>query len=305
MKSFDKYNVAQEHVGLTVEHYLKQILQYSGRNIQKLTRQKGILLNGKPAYLQKKIKLRDTVQILAPQDNSYGVQTEEGTITILYEDNHLVVLNKPAHQLVHPAGHTASGTLANFWAFHLRQRGIITTVRPLHRLDRETSGCVIFAKDARSQSLLEQQLKSGILKRTYQALTKGIISPPAGTINAPLGTHPSLSNRRAVTEQGKQAITNYRTVRNFPDTTLVELMLDTGRTHQIRVHLAHIGHPIIGDGMYGVRASWMTRQALHATAVSFQSLHDNSTITVHAPLPADFAQALDYCAKSDTIKHDL
>jgi 23S rRNA pseudouridine1911/1915/1917 synthase len=206
MKSFHTYKVAVEHEGLTVEGYLKQILQYSGRRIQKLTRQKGILLNGKAAYLQKKVRAKDTLRILAAGDVSYGVLPEAGAIEILYEDDFLLIVNKPARQLVHPAGRTTGGTLANHLAHALKERGIVSTVRSLHRLDRDTSGCVIFAKDPRSQFILEQQLKAGILKRTYWALVEGTFCPPAGTIDAPIGPHPSSPNRRAVHAGGEKAV---------------------------------------------------------------------------------------------------
>lgn len=296
-KTFHTYNISAEHAGMTVEHYLKAVLQYSGRKIQKLTRQKGILLNGRSVYLQKKIKPQDTLRILALKDTAYGVQPEEGTVVVLYEDEQMVIVNKPAYQLVHPAGRTAGGTLANHLAYYLQQRGITCTIRPIHRLDRDTSGCIIFAKDAQSQFLLEQELKKRTLKRTYWALVKGVVRPFSGTIDAPIGPHSSQPNRRAVHEQGEQAITHYRTVRSFPDASLLELELDTGRTHQIRVHLAHIAHPVIGDGMYGTRVPWMPRQALHAASVSFPHLRDKIEVTVHAPLPADFAQALEYVGR--------
>ncbi len=292
MRSFQTYTIAAEHAGATVEYYLKQVLRYSGRSIQKLTRQKGILLNGKTVYLQKKVKPRDTLRVLSPRDPDYGVTPEKGEVGVLYEDAHMLVLNKPAHQLVHPAGRTTGGTLANYAAHYLQQQGIITTIRPVHRLDRDTSGCVIFAKDARSQFLLEQQIKARTLRRVYCALVKGVVEPPAGTVYAPIGPHSSLPNRRAVNEQGEPAVTHYHTLRNLPGATLLELTLDTGRTHQIRVHMAHLGHSVIGDGMYGVRIPRMSRQALHASAVSFHKLTDHRALTVHAPLPADFLQAL-------------
>lgn len=297
MKSFNTYKVSAEHAGLTIEHYLKQILQYSGRKIQKLTRQKGILLNGKTVYLQKKVKPEDTLRVLIFEDMAYGVHPEPGVIDVLYEDDYLLVINKPAYQLVHPTGQTTRGTLANYLAYQLQQRGIMISVRAVHRLDRETSGCVIFAKDSRSQFILEQQLKARTLKRTYWALVSGIVFPPSATIDAPIGPHPKLPNRRAISEQGEHAVTHYRTIRSFADTSLLELTLDTGRTHQIRLHLAYLGYPIIGDGMYGIRAPWMSRQALHAASVSFRHLTDNRELTIQAPLPADFVQAIDFCAK--------
>jgi 23S rRNA pseudouridine1911/1915/1917 synthase len=229
------------------------------------------------------------------QDMTYGVEPEEGSVEILYEDDYMLVVNKPAYQLVHPTGQTTKGTLANYLAYYLQQQGVITTIRPVHRLDRETSGCVIFAKDDRSQFILEQQLKDRTLKRVYWALVKGIVHPPSATIDVPIGFHPTMANRRAVREKGDPAITHYHTLHNFSETSLVELRLDTGRTHQIRVHLAHIGYPLLGDGMYGIRTSWLTRQALHASSVSFNHVKDQNEITVQAPLPPDLARAIDFC----------
>jgi 23S rRNA pseudouridine1911/1915/1917 synthase len=295
MKSFTTYKVIKEHEGLTLEEYLKTILQYSGRKIQKLTRQKGIFLNGKKVFLQRKVKSQDVLRVLMAQDMTYGVEPEEGSVEILYEDDYMLVLNKPAYQLVHPTGQTTKGTLANYLAYHLQQQGVITTIRPVHRLDRETSGCVIFAKDDRSQFILEQQLKDRTLKRVYCALVKGIVHPPSATIDVPIGFHPTMANRRAVREKGDPAITHYHTLHNFSETSLVELRLDTGRTHQIRVHLAHIGYPLLGDSMYGIRTSWLTRQALHASSVSFNHIKDQHEITVQAPLPSDLARAIDFC----------
>jgi 23S rRNA pseudouridine1911/1915/1917 synthase len=295
MKSFTIYKVTKEHEGLTLEEYLKTILQYSGRKIQKLTRQKGIFLNGKKVFLQRKVKSQDVLRVLIAQDMTYGVEPEEGSIEILYEDDYMLVVNKPAYQLVHPTGQTTKGTLANYLAYYLQQQGVITTIRPVHRLDRETSGCVIFAKDDRSQFILEQQLKDRTLKRVYWALVKGIVHPPSATIDVPIGFHPTMANRRAVREKGDPAITHYHTLHNFSETSLVELRLDTGRTHQIRVHLAHIGYPLLGDGMYGIRTSLLTRQALHASSVSFNHVKDQNEITVQAPLPLDLARAIDFC----------
>lgn len=293
MKSFATYKILPEHTGLTVETYLKDMLRYSGRKIQKLTRKKGILLNNKPVFLQRKLALEDTLRILVLEDKSFGVEPEKGRIAILYEDTYIMVLDKPARQLVHPTGRTNSGTLANYLAFHLKERGAIATVRALHRLDRDTSGCVIFAKDAESQFQLEQQLKAGQLKRTYQALVQGIIEPPIGTITAPIGAHPSLPNRRVITPDGEQAITHYKTLKNFNNASLVELNLETGRTHQIRLHLAHLGYPILGDGMYGVRSPLIARQALHASSLTFYHIKEKRQLTVDAPLPDDFAHAIE------------
>lgn len=292
MKSYQSYIVQTDQSDMTVETYLKQVLQISGRKIQKLTRQKGVKVNNKPSFLGKKLLPGDTVHILSEKDVDYGVVPQHGLIDILYEDDHLFVLNKPPHQLVHPAGRTTEGTLANFLAWQLKERGIVSTIRPLHRLDRDTSGCIIFAKNAQSQALLEAQLKANRIKRTYWALVKGVPPQSAGTIRAPIGPHPTHPNRRAVTPQGEEAITHYHVLVPGSAVSLLELSLETGRTHQIRVHLAHLGCPIIGDAMYGVRSPLIGRQALHAKAVHLQHLISKADITVQAPLPPDFRKAL-------------
>jgi 23S rRNA pseudouridine1911/1915/1917 synthase len=286
------YHIEKDQVQMTIDIYLKQVLKYSGRKLQKLTRQKGILLNGKPAFLQKSLKPGDVLSIKQLEDNSYGVMPEAGLVDILYEDKYMLVLNKPPYQLVHPSGQTANGTLANYLAHDLQQRNIMATIRPLHRLDRNTSGCIVFAKDAQSQNLLEQQLKAKTIERTYMALVKGVIESESGRIDAPIGAHPSRANRRAVRENGDAAITDYKTIARYEDASLLELKLLTGRTHQIRVHLAHIGHPILGDGMYGTRSRVIDRQALHAVSIAFTELGKQQKMRVEAPLPKDFQEAM-------------
>lgn len=294
MKSYTTYPIAEEHQGLTVEVYLKQVMNYSGRKIQKLTRQKGIVLNKKTVFLQKKVKTGDILRVLTLDDLSYGVEPEPGPVEILYEDGYLIILNKPSGLLVHPTGQTSRGTLSNYLAHYYQQQGAICTVRPLHRLDRETSGCVVFAKDSNTQALLDNFLKEGSLKRTYQAVVNGIVDPPAETINAPIGPHPTKQNRRSVTPKGDPAITHYKTLQNFSGASLLELTLATGRTHQIRVHLSYLEHPIIGDRMYGKSSALISGQALHAFSLHFPHPVEQREIEVKAPFPADFLRVLEH-----------
>lgn len=293
MKSFTSHTIPAEQAGCTVEDYLKRILQISGRKIQKLTRQKGILINRKPAFLEKKLKPGDILEVLTENDSAYGVSPEDGCLDILYEDSQLFVINKPPNTLVHPTGRTTGGTLANFLAAYLQKHRIVSAIRPLHRLDRDTSGCVIFAKNSHSQHLLESQLKENTLKRTYWALVKGVPAELSQTICAPIGPHPSLPNRRSIIATGEPAITHYRTIAHGDTASLLELTLETGRTHQVRLHLAHIDCPILGDSMYGAKSLWIKRQALHAIAVTFTD-HTGKQITVQAPLPLDFKQAAEH-----------
>jgi len=298
VKTYESFLVAEEHQGLTVEYYLKKILGYSGRKIQKLTRAKGILLNNKSVFLQKKVKAGDQLKILLLQDKSYGVVPEQGAVQILYEDPEIVVVNKPARMLVHPAGRTEHGTLANYLAYYFQQKKEVLTIRPLHRLDRDTTGCVVFAKKAEIQSALERQLKQGQFKRIYWALVPGRVEPPAGEIELPLGPDDFKPNRRTVKEQGERAVTRYRTLKTeiIPDlsleVSLLELDLITGKTHQIRVHLAHIGHPVLGDRMYGKPFPLISRQALHARTVSFIHPASGQKVTFQAPWPEDLQKII-------------
>ena len=305
MKSYETYQVTEEHQGLTVEYYLKNILGCSGRKIQKLTRVKGILLNNKPVFLQRKVKAGDRIKVLNLQDKSYGVVPEPGTVQILYEDSELVVVNKPARMLVHPTGRTERGTLANYLAHYFQQQGQVLTIRPLHRLDRDTTGCVVFAKKAGIQSELEQQLKQGMFKRIYWALVPGRVEPPLGEIDLPLGTDELRPNRRTVHEQGERAVTRYRTLMTeliselSMEVSLLELNLITGKTHQIRVHLAHIGHPVLGDRMYGKPSPLISRQALHARTVTFIHPANGQEVTVQAPWPEDFSKIINWDEKNN------
>lgn len=292
MKIYHNSVVSAEHHELTVEEYLKTVLQISGRKIQKLTRCKGILLNHKSVFLQKKVKRGDVLSVLAENDTAYGVRPEHAEIEILFEDSDLVVVNKAAGMLVHPAGHTASGTLANYLAGYFERRHELCTIRPLHRLDRDTTGCVVFAKKPQVQTLMEQQLASGDFKRSYYAIVEGAVTPADAVIEAPIGPHAFKPNRRAVTVQGERAVTYYTTLKALAGMTLLELRLETGRTHQIRVHLAYIGHPVVGDRMYGSASPLIKRQALHAECVRFVHPVSKDDMVIHAPVPVDMANLM-------------
>ena len=295
MKVFQNYIVTKAQAGLTVEILLKQELHYSGRKLQKLTRLKGLFLNRRPVFLQKKVKENDILRILVSADDDYGVTPETGAIAICYEDEQLFVLNKPPRQLVHPTSWTTSGTLSNYLAGHLQAQGLVAAIRPVHRLDRDTSGCILFAKNDQAQHQLELQLKCGTLKRIYTVLVQGIMEPSSGIIDAPIGEHPDRPNRRIVSEHGERAVTHYQTLETMPSggASLLEVQLETGRTHQIRVHLAHLGHPVLGDAMYGTPSTIIDRQALHASAITFHDLKSGKELTVTAPLPADMEKAIE------------
>lgn len=289
--AFTILTATEQDASLTVRDFLKKH-HVSARQVQKLTRSKGILLNGRPAFLKAVLRAGDIVKIrrTAPQESN--ILPENIPVEVLYEDDHIIVLNKPPHCLVHPAGRTTSGTLSNALAYYLQQSGQKIIFHPIHRLDRDTSGCVIFAKSAEMQRALEKQRDSHTLSRTYQALVRGIADEPNGTIQLAIGAHPTLANRRAVREDGDHAITHYRTIETYDTASLVELTLETGRTHQIRLHLSAIGLPILGDSMYGTRSALIRRQSLHAVQTSFIHPKTSERITVDAPLTDDIASAI-------------
>lgn len=288
-KTYKTHLVGALEKATTVEAYLKETLRYSGRNIQKLTRLKGIFVNRKPAYLKRNLKENDVLRVLELTDSDYGAAPEPGKLDILYEDESVIVLDKPPFKLVHPAGNTASGTLANHLAHYFQQNNLLCTIRPLHRLDRDTSGCVVFAKTSGAQAHLADQLARGELKRVYLAAAEGKLQPPEGEIRLPIAKDPGAPNRRIIRADGDRAVTRYETLSQAQSISLLKLVLETGRTHQIRVHLAGVGHPVVGDKMYGARSPRINRQALHAAEVSFNHPKTNERVVVAAPLPSDIA----------------
>lgn len=288
-KTYKTHLVGALEKETTVEAYLKETLGCSGRKIQKLTRLKGIFVNRKPAYLKRNLKENDVLKVLELADVDYGAAPEPGELEILYEDASVIVLNKPPFKLVHPAGNTASGTLANHLAHYFKQKNRVCAIRPLHRLDRDTSGCVVFAKTSDAQTCLAGQLARGELKRAYLAAAEGVLQPPEGEIRLPIAKDPGAPNRRMIRADGDEAVTRYETLSQDNSRSLLKLVLETGRTHQIRVHLAGVGHPVVGDKMYGVRSPHINRQALHAFEIAFRHPNTNEPIVVTAPLPPDIA----------------
>ncbi len=284
---FAKYQIEEKFQGLTIEQYLRQVLMLSARRVQKLTRVQGLYLNDKKSFLQKKLRYKDILKIATWQDCVNVVAQAGMELEIVYENVGLLVVNKPAGLLVHPAGQTQSGTLINY----LAQRYIAqpeVQLYPLHRLDRDTSGCVLFAKNIETYRLLEQQMQAGDIKRIYYAIVQGRVDGGEHIINKPLGIHPFYPNRRVVSATGKEAITIYRLKEQLSERySLLEVELLTGRTHQIRVHLADIGLPIVGDGMYGVRILDIKRQALHAGKMVFRDPTTEALVESYAEFMLD------------------
>lgn len=283
--SWKTYTVKEE-VDTTVSAYVKERFSLSSRNLQMIFRKKRVKVNSRIAHSKRMIRKGDVITLELPQDKDYGVEVEKGPMEVLYEDAHTLVVYKPPFMLVHPAGQTKHHILSNFVAGYYAKRGEVHKIRPVHRLDRDTSGVIMFGKTRESEQYYTKQLQEGHIHRIYRGLVEGVVTSD-GIVNQPIGVDPVFDNRRCIDEFGQDAITEYRVIEHNATDSLLEFTLLTGRTHQIRVHMAHIGHPIIGDAMYGMRSKPYTRQALHAYALSFVPYGQSEEIVVTAPVPSD------------------
>lgn len=291
-----EYTAGDEDTGLLLEQVLKERLHISGRMIQRLTRNKGIFLNKKVPFLKKKVKSGDRIKV------RIGDGTREPPLIpvslpldILFEDDALMVLNKQPGIMVHPVKEGQDYTLVHGIAFYRLQKGKSGFVRPVHRLDKDTSGTILFAGNGYIHRLLDQQMQEGQIKRSYYAVVAGYLGAPGekGIINAPIARDPSHPLRRQVKESGDEAITRYEVIESYPSGgTLVEVQLETGRTHQIRVHFSHLGHPLLGDSLYGGDTGLIKRQALHAHRLQLIHPVTGQPLTCEAPLPADMEQLI-------------
>lgn len=296
--SLKKYIVADRYDGMVLEEYLKTVMEVSARQRQKLFFSRGVYVNGVSAHTKRALKAGDMVAIRQFKDTSYGVTPEEGNLDIIYEDNDVIVVNKPAGILVHPAGRTESGTLANYLAGYFKQKKQIVTIRPVHRLDRDTTGCVLFAKSGKLQTTLKKMLAEGKIHRSYEAVIVGAGSKlaeewPQGIIEAPIAKDVFRPNRRVVALGGQRAVTHFQVLKEGQSFSILSLWLETGRTHQIRVHLAYSGYPVVGDKMYGRADKSLGRQALHAAALEFIHPLTGEKLKLRAKRPEDFQHLID------------
>jgi 23S rRNA pseudouridine1911/1915/1917 synthase len=269
--------------------FLKKSSPISGRSLSKYFFKGRVLLNNRPAHSQANIKLGDTVTVFEIDFEYQALTPETMPLDIVYEDNQMLVINKPAHLVVHPVKDILTGTLANGVAAYFKEIDLPAKVRPVNRLDSGTSGLVIFAKNALTQDALSEAIRRHQILRIYYAVVKGIPGSGHGIIDAPIGAN---KGRRFVTEHGRPAETHFQIIERFTDACLLELTLKTGRTHQIRVHLNQIHCPIIGDRQYGVISTLITRQALHAGKLNFTAA-SFPIPELSAPFPADFQKLLD------------
>lgn len=259
-----------------LDHYIAMRLDKLSRSyVKKLIKDELVLVNKKKSKSSYNVQKGDNIEIHIPKPKKIEAVAEDIPIDIIYEDDDLVVVNKPQDMVVHPAQGNHTGTLVNSLLFNIDNLSSINgCIRPgiIHRLDKDTSGLLVVAKNDVAHRKLSQSLKDRNVKRVYKALVHGVIKTDDGTVDAPIGRHPVHRKKMAVTHKNsKEAITHYNVIERFQDYTFLELSLESGRTHQIRVHMAHINHPVVGDPVYsrGKNKFSLKKQMLHAYKVGF------------------------------------
>ena len=272
--------------------------------VQKLMEEGCVTLGGKPGKKNDRLNPGDVVEVTIPEPKAVDVAPREMPLDIVYEDADVVVINKPKGLVVHPAAGHQDDTLVNglLYAMGDSLSGINGELRPgiVHRIDKDTSGLLAVAKNDLAHAVLASQLKDHTMARTYEAIVCGSMKEDRGTVDAPIGRHPSDRKRMCVTERSsKPAVTHWEVVKRYRGYTHIRCRLETGRTHQIRVHMAYIGHPILGDTIYGHKKAELGQdsQCLHAGALCFRHPRDGRPVMVFAPLPDYFQQVLEKLEK--------
>ena len=274
----------------------------------KLIEGENVLVNGKPSNKKYVLREGDVVEMEIPEPEEYEAKPENIPLDIVYEDKSVIVINKPSGMVVHPAAGNYEGTLVNALLYHCKDSlsGINGVIRPgiVHRIDKDTSGLLVVAKTDAAHLFLAEQLKTHDVTRVYRAIIIGNIKEDSGTVDAPIGRNPHDRKKMAVIRgdaSARDAVTHFRVLERYGRYTYVELELETGRTHQIRVHMASIGHPLVGDTVYGgggtdfekKNAKLLTGQCLHAKKLSFTHPDTNELVSFECPLPEEFEAVLE------------
>src|SRR5690554_1106843 len=295
--------ISGDDQGERIDHYLsRQGIFPSRAYLQKLIKAHQVRVNNTPVKASYKLADADEIQIEYEEPKPLKIKAEPLPLDILYEDEDLIVLNKPRGMVVHPAPGNYQGTMVNALLAHCDDlSGIGGVIRPgiVHRLDKDTSGVLVVAKNDRAHLSLAKQLKDHSMTRKYRALVHGRLKETTGRIEASIGRHPLQRKKMAVVAKGRRAVTHYRVLEELGPYTLLELRLETGRTHQIRVHMRHIGHPVAGDQVYGrgKEPFPLKGQALHAAVLGFYHPRTGDYLEFFSDPPTLIQQAIDYCRR--------
>ncbi len=292
--------VPEEQEDIRIDRYLAETCENLSRSyIQKLLKDGEVLVDGKAVKASYKVCSGDQVIVDIPEAVEPEILAEDMDLDILYEDPDVILVNKPKGMVVHPAAGHYSGTLVNGLMAHCKDQlsGINGVMRPgiVHRIDRDTTGVLIVCKNDFAHNAVAAQLKEHSITRRYLALVHGVIKEDEGTVDAPIGRHPTERKKMSINEKnGRHAVTHYRVLRRFSHYTYIECRLETGRTHQIRVHMASIGHPLLGDEVYGPRKCpfSLQGQTLHAAVLGFVHPRTGEYLEFQAPLPEYFEKLL-------------
>ncbi|WP_321384623.1 RluA family pseudouridine synthase [uncultured Enterococcus sp.] len=280
-----------------IDKVLSEQLSYSRSQIQLWLKEQLVTVNGEIVRSNYKVKAEDQVEIKIPEPEELVIEAENIPLTIVYEDQDVAVIDKPQGMVVHPAAGHANGTLVNALMYHIKDLSSINgVIRPgiVHRIDKDTSGLLMVAKNDKAHESLAEQLKEKTSVRKYLALVHSEIGHEKGEINAPIGRSKVDRKMQAVIENGKDAVTHFEVIERFKDYTLIELQLETGRTHQIRVHMKYIGHPVAGDPLYGPKKTLKGNgQFLHAKTLGFTHPSTGEYMEFESPLPEIFEKTLD------------
>lgn len=294
------YTVQKEDAGVRIDRFLSEKNEDLSRSyLQKLLKEQKVQVNGSLVKANYKVSSEDEIQVMVPDLEEPDILPEEIPLDILYEDEDVLVVNKPKGMVVHPSAGHITGTLVNAVMAHCHENlsGINGIMRPgiVHRIDKDTTGALLICKNDNAHRSLAEQLKEHSIKRRYRAVVQGNIKEDEGTIEGPIGRHPVDRKKMSVNyKNGKDAVTHYHVLERFGNSTYVECRLETGRTHQIRVHMASIGHPLLGDEVYGSGKNpyHLQGQALHAMVLGFVHPSTGEYLEFTAPLPDYFLKLL-------------
>ena len=294
-----------ENEDLRIDRWLGECTDLSRTRIQELAKEGKILVNGKAVRSSYKVQLNDEIVCDVPEDETADIVPEDIPLEILYEDADIIVVNKPKGMVVHPAPGNYSGTLVNALMYHCSDlSGINGRIRPgiVHRIDKDTTGCIVAAKNDKAHESIARQLEDKTCYREYAAVVTGVLNAGSGLIDAPIGRDPRDRQRMTVTEiNSRPARTHFHVLEKFKNATYVECILETGRTHQIRVHMKYINHPVMGDEKYGKKCRYMDTQGqvLHARNLTLVHPSTGEEMRFEAPLPAYFEELLEILRKED------